>query len=99
MYHGLVLPKTDPRGRPRIPEAVTAEVLKLRESGASIVDIARTLGIGVGSVHRAIVADIKKDPPSQSTGEAGVPSSETGHGNGDTPDSTPDSTTQPNGGN
>ena len=50
---------------------MTAEVLKLRESGASIVDIARTLGIGVGSVHRAIVADIKKDPPSQSTGTAG----------------------------
>lgn len=43
----------------------------MRGSGASIVDIARTLGIGVGSVHRAIVADIKKDPPSQSTGTAG----------------------------
>ncbi len=98
VYHGLVLPKTDPRGRPRLPESVSVEVLKMREAGASIVDIARTLGIGVGSVHRIIVADMKQCPPAHSTSEAGSPNSEAGPVSADTPDSTRASTTESNGG-
>ncbi len=97
VYHGLVLPKTDPRGRPRLPESVGVEVLKMREAGASIVDIARTLGIGVGSVHRIIVADMKQCPPAHSTSEAGSPNTEAGHVQTQA-DSTRASTTKDTGG-
>lgn len=43
----------------------------MRTEGASIVDIAKTLGISVGRVHGAIVADLRENPPSQSTGTTG----------------------------
>lgn len=72
----------------------------MRTEGASIVDIAKTLGISVGRVHGAIVADIKKDPPPQSTGTAGSTNPEGSVTDGSAKATVPDAsmTEQPNGG-